>query len=86
MLFLGYTDSGIGTANIDLTRAGQARIPVHVFPCRLQGSLLQLERESWRRPGLMDFWRNLKEGYDFFEKTHRLPKVSVDHLGKYLFN
>jgi len=73
-------------AAVDARDAGQARIPVHIFPCRLDGSWLRLERESWRRPGLMDFWRNLKVGYDIFEKTHRLPRVSVDHLGNYLFH
>lgn len=73
-------------AAVDARDAGQAHIPVHIFPCRLDGSWLRLERESWRRPGLMDFWRNLKEGYDLFDKTHRLPKVSVDHRGKYLFH
>ena len=73
-------------AAVDARDAGQERIPVHIFPCRLDGSWLRLERESWRRPGLMDFWRNLKEGYDLFEATHRLPKVAVDHRGKYLFH
>ena len=73
-------------AAVDARDAGQARIPVHIFPGRLDGNWLRLEREAWRRPGLMNFWRNLKEGYDLFEKTRQLPRVSVDHLGKYLFH
>src|SRR5262249_18900117 len=28
-------------------------------------------------PQWRDFWRNLKEGYDIFERTHRPPRVSV---------
>ncbi len=73
-------------AAVDARDAGQARIPVHIFPCRLDGDWLKLERESWRRPGLMDFWRNLKEGHDRFEKDRRLPGVSVDRTGRYVFS
>jgi murein L,D-transpeptidase YafK len=73
-------------AAVDARDGGQARIPVHIFPCRLDGDWLRLERESWRRPGLRDFWRNLKEGYDRFEKDHRLPRVSVDRTGTYVFS
>ena len=72
-------------AAVDARSAGQARIPVHIFPCRLNGDWLKLERQAWRRPGLMDFWRNLKEGHDLFEKTRRLPVITVDARGKYLF-
>jgi len=73
-------------AAVDARSTGQRLIPVHVFPCRLGGDLLRLEREAWRRPGLMDFWRNLKEGHDAFEKTRRPPKVTVDRRGRYLFH
>ena len=72
-------------AAVDARDAGQARIPVHIFPCRLDGDWLRLERESWRRPGLLDFWRNLKEGYDLFEKSRQLPRMTVDSRGNYLF-
>jgi murein L,D-transpeptidase YafK len=73
-------------AAVDARDAGQERIPVHFFPCRLDGNWRKLEEEARRRPGLMDFWRNLKEGYDLFEKTRRLPQISVDRRGKYLFH
>lgn len=72
-------------AAVDARSAGQAHTPVHIFPCRLNGVWLKLERQDWRPPGLMDFWRNLKEGHDFFEKTRRLPRISVDARGRYLF-
>ena len=73
-------------AAVDARDAGQARIPVHIFPCRLDGDWLKLERESWRRPGLLDFWGNLKEGYDLFEKSRQLPRIAVDRQGRYVFN
>ena len=72
-------------AAIDARDSGQARIAVHIFPCRFAGGWLRLEREAWRRPGLMEFWRNLKEGYDRFEKGHRLPTVRVTRDGRYAF-
>jgi murein L,D-transpeptidase YafK len=73
-------------AAVDARDAGQAAIPVHIFPCRLDGDLLGLEREAWRRPGLLDFWRNLKEGYDAFQSTRLLPRVWVDRRGRYRFH
>jgi murein L,D-transpeptidase YafK len=72
-------------AAVDARSAGQRHVPVHIFPCRLLGSLSALEREAWRRPGLMDFWMNLKEGFDFFEKTRRPPRIMVNSRGRYLF-
>lgn len=72
-------------AAVDARDAGQARVPVHIFPCRFAGGWLRLEREAWRRPGLMEFWRDLKGGYDRFEKEHRLPQVRVTRDGRYEF-
>jgi murein L,D-transpeptidase YafK len=73
-------------AAVDARHAGQARIPVHIFPCRLDRDWLRLERVAWRRRGLLDFWLNLKEGYDVFEKTRQLPRISIDRRGKYAFS
>ncbi len=53
--------------------AGQERIEVHAFPFRMTDANLAAHAESdWR-----DFWMNLKEGYDRFERTHMPPRVSV---------
>ncbi len=52
---------------------GQERIEVHAFPFRMTDANLAAHAESdWR-----DFWMNLKEGYDRFERTHVPPRVSV---------
>ena len=72
-------------AALDARAAGQGTIPVHIFPCRFATGWQRLGREAWRRPGLLEFWRNLQEGHDRFEKSRRLPKVSVDREGKYIF-
>ena len=44
-----------------------------------------LSELSAHDPSLAGFWKNLKAGHDFFEKGHRLPRVTVDRSGMYLF-
>jgi len=72
--------------------AGQKEVPVHIFPFRLTNT--QLARETGA--GLLAFassgqeryaafWRNLKEGYDLFEKTGEPPAAYACN-GKYAFN
>jgi murein L,D-transpeptidase YafK len=73
-------------AAVDARSSGQARIPVHIFPRRLGGDRQDLERQAGGRPSLRDFWLNLKEGYDHFEKYLRLPAITVDSRGRYLFH
>jgi murein L,D-transpeptidase YafK len=54
-------------------KGGQDQIHVHVFPFRLTEQRLQAYAlHEW-----YDFWRNLKDVYDGFEKTKRPPRVSV---------
>lgn len=59
---------------------GQKRFQVQVFPFRLlDGSL------DGRQAGpVLDFWKNLKTGYDLFESEFVPPKVGVCN-GKYTF-
>lgn len=61
-------------------RNGQSFFRVHVFPFRMTS-------ENMRRYGKsrwIDFWENLKEGYDFFEREKRPPNVVVSN-GRYAF-
>jgi murein L,D-transpeptidase YafK len=61
--------------------AGQAYVPIHVFPFRMTSeNFNRYDIPQWR-----DFWRNLKEGYDLFEQTHRPPRVSVCNIS-YVFD
>ena len=66
--------------------AGQKKIPVHIFPYRFndQNSSRKV-RQNISYSVFSEFWNNLKEGYDWFEKGHRLPKIMIDKKnGKYL--
>lgn len=54
-------------------RGGQRFFRVHVFPFRTtDGNLAKHKRSKW-----YPFWKNLKEGYDFFEKSGGPPNVLV---------
>ncbi|MFQ5604064.1 MAG: murein L,D-transpeptidase family protein [bacterium] len=45
-------------------RKGQKYIRVHIFPFRLTvENLAQYQNSRW-----FDFWQNLKQGFDYFEK------------------
>lgn len=60
---------------------GQELIQVHAFPFRMSyENLLRYEEH----PDFA-FWWNLKEGYDFFEKYRRAPRISICE-GRYLFD
>ena len=54
-------------------QAGQDHVHVHVFPFRMtEQNLDRYKQSDW-----IGFWRNLKAGYDSFERTKRPPRISV---------
>jgi murein L,D-transpeptidase YafK len=62
-------------------RAGQPFFRVHVFPFALTDERLREQRGfRWR-----EFWENLKEGYDYFEREGRPPNVRV-RASRYVFD
>ena len=70
-----------------LSRAqGQRHLPIEIFPARLnREGLDQLASTHRNEPELVSFWMNLKSGFDYVEKNHRPPTVSVDRGGRYAF-
>ncbi len=59
---------------------GQEHVPVHVFPFRMTAENLAKHTDSpWS-----EFWLNLKDGHDAFERTRRAPRVNVCN-GRYEF-
>ena len=68
---------------IEARTTGQSKIPVHIFPTRLtEANLTTLAAKNYS-DALLNFWRNLKPGYDYFEKNHVLPDIGVDNNGAY---
>jgi murein L,D-transpeptidase YafK len=61
-------------------RNGQSFFRVHIFPFKMNDENMKKHRESqW-----IEFWKNLKEGYDFFETNKIPPNVEVVNK-KYIF-
>jgi murein L,D-transpeptidase YafK len=49
---------------------GQKSFPVHIFPYRMtEENLAAYGDKKW-----LPFWRNLKQGYDFFEQYKKFQK------------
>jgi hypothetical protein len=84
---MALTDEGIKElywVAVEARAVGQSRIPVHIFPARLEDQDVErLERSFRAQPELLHFWRTLKPAYDFFQTTHRVPAVAVDLAGTY---
>jgi murein L,D-transpeptidase YafK len=71
---------------VEARNAGQAQIPVHIFPSRLgQTQMKGLKKEFATQKELLAFWASLKPAYDAFEKTHQLFSIRVGPQGAYLF-
>ncbi len=59
---------------------GQPFFRVHVFPFRLKNQKLKrYKNNTW-----YDFWKNLQQGYQYFEQHKIPPNVRVEN-GKYVF-
>jgi hypothetical protein len=60
-------------ASAALNKGGQDAVQVHVFPFRMTEERLKAySLNEW-----YDFWRNLKDVSDSFERTHQPPRVTV---------
>lgn len=61
--------------------AGQPFIRVHAFPFRLEADrLANYSSHPW-----YNFWKNLKQGYDYFNQFQRPPNTEV-RQGRYVFD
>ena len=61
-------------------QAGQPFFRVHIFPAKMSAEWMQGTAGDSNET----FWKNLKEGYDLFEKSRVPPDVSVSD-GRYQF-
>lgn len=66
---------------------GQAQIPIHIFPYKFRNlKFHQLEvAKHYNNQRLINFWDNLRIGYDIFENNRTLPNVNVNGDGSYSF-
>ncbi|HSJ25134.1 MAG TPA: L,D-transpeptidase family protein [Longimicrobiales bacterium] len=84
---LAITDEGIRELywlSVEARSGGQQRIPVHIFPARLETRDLQILQQTFgEEPELGRFWATLKPAYDYFEEHRQLPGVVVNGRGEY---
>ncbi len=72
---------------VEARNKGEQNIPVHIFPTKMdEKRMIFLYNESDENTALMNFWKNIKTGYDYFEKNKNLPRVTTNKVGKYIFN
>lgn len=65
-------------------RSGQHRIPVHIFPTRLDAAgRAWLAAHHASRPRLLAFWSQLAPIYEHFERLRTVPMVRIDARGRY---
>jgi len=79
---MAMTDPVIDEIYAVCRSAGNTRaIPVHVFPCRMDGPLMR--NLLLRYPRHSAFWSELRPIYDAFEVSHQVPKVAIGKGGEY---
>lgn len=61
---------------------GQPFFRIHCFPFRMTDA--RMNQEQAAKAKWLEFWANLKEGYDYFEVINRPPNTTVKH-GRYVF-
>jgi len=72
---------------VEAKNAGQAGIPVHIFPIRMDAAGMAYLNSTYEsNAALQAFWKNIQTGYAHFEEKKKLPKVSVDKAGAYVFS
>jgi len=65
---------------------GQTDIPVYIFPFRMTDANFQIyQNRHTKNRELIDFWMNLKTGYDKFILDKKVLNVSIDNSGNYQF-
>ena len=65
---------------------GQQQIPVYIFPFVMSDRNFSEYKTRYNGiPGLINFWKNLKPGFDKFEKEEKELHFSVDDRGNYVF-
>lgn len=72
--------------SVEARNNGQTKIPVHIFPGKMDDkswSILQSEYSGHKE--LIDFWTNMRAGYNHFEKNKTIASFNVLSSGKYQF-
>ncbi len=84
---LPMSDEGISelyTVCLSARLNGQTFIPVHVYPTRMTGrGIAYLIQQYGTDTSKQQFWAYLKNGYEYFERNHKLLPVIYTPEGNY---
>ncbi len=72
---------------VEARNNGQERIPVHIFPAHMNTkhfSVIKCAHETSSE--LNSFWKNIEQGYHYFDSLHILPEYMINNRGKCVFN
>lgn len=70
---------------VEAKNAGQIKIPVSIFPSKLDDeSFTSLQEEYEGQVALLNFWKSLKTGYDYFQECKELPAITLTEGGSYI--
>ncbi len=69
---------------VEAKNGGQENIQIHLYPARMTSENMELLNAQYESE-LLSFWKQLKVGYDLFEKTNILPEIEISSKGEYLF-
>jgi murein L,D-transpeptidase YafK len=71
---------------IQACQNGQLKIPVYIFPFKMTKEKMGNHQITFKQDKvLIDFWTNLKMGYDTFEKHKKALTFDVGKKGHYIF-
>ena len=64
--------------------SGQTNIPVYIFPFEMTDLNMEIYGEKYKNnQEFLNFWMNIKTGFDKFEKDKKALKISIDNDGNY---
>lgn len=71
---------------IHARQGGQAKIPVYIFPFKMTDENFRIHSENFNRnKDLVNFWTNLKSGFDKFQREKKELKCTISKTGDYIF-
>ncbi len=77
----------IYTLCLNAKLSGETYIPVHIYPLRFDKVGLNYLGKTYADDTTKQrFWVNLKAGYDYFERYHKIQPVMYTPDGKYVIN
>jgi murein L,D-transpeptidase YafK len=65
---------------------GQGNIPVYIFPFRMTDENMDRYSTSFRNnSSVVQFWQNIRPGFEKFKKSKKELRVTVDFNGRYVY-